>query len=61
MPFFSIMEKWNWTIIGFIYQLNEGNMANANYYCTTTKGGIRVKIQGRGGGLNFPNHEGGHF
>ena len=49
MPFFSIMEKWNWTIIGFIYPLNEGNMANANYYCTTTKGGIRVKIQGRGG------------
>ena len=40
MPFFSIMEKWNWTIIGFIYQLNEGNMANANYYCTTTKGCI---------------------
>ena len=40
MPFFSIMEKWSWSIIGFIYQLNEGNMENANYYCTTTKGCI---------------------
>ena len=56
------MEKWNWSnIIGFIYQLNEGNMANANYYCTTTKGGIKSRNSGEGGGLNFPNHEGGHF
>ena len=53
MPFFSIMEKWNWTIIGFIYQLNEGNMANANYYCTTTKGGICGWEPNFMGNMNF--------